>query len=79
MARILREDGRPMRARELALAVNAVGRYQQPDGSLVSRQQIVARANKYPEMFIRTEQGLALRGPLIAGPRSDKYPITPRS
>ena len=68
-----------MRARELALAVNAVGRYQKPDGSLVSRQQIDARANKYPEMFIRTEQGLVLRDPLIAGPRSDRYPLHPRS
>jgi hypothetical protein len=56
MANVLTEFG-PMHARDIAAEVNKRALYSKRDGSKVESSQISARANKYPELFVRLDDG----------------------
>ena len=62
MVQVLTDAGHPMTSRELADAVNGQGLYSRRDGTGVPANQISARANRYPHLFMRTSRGLALQG-----------------
>jgi len=62
IVRIIRSRrNRPVTAEEIADAVNAAGRYEKHDGSLMRPNQIHARVSKHPDLFERTPAGIRLR------------------
>ena len=62
IARILRSRrNQPIKGAEIADAVNAAGRYEKRDGSLMKSNQIHARVSKHPDLFERTHSGIRLR------------------
>lgn len=63
LERIIELNGRkPMSSTDLADTVNAEGRYTKQDGSRMTASQVSARANKYPQLFERTDdERIALR------------------
>lgn len=59
--RILRDRGRPMTTKELAVAVNEAGRYRKRDGSPVAPLQIHSRTRNYAHLFEREGARVSLR------------------
>ena len=59
--RILRRTRRPMRAPEIADAINHAGNYAKRDGSMMRANQVHARVSKHAELFERTPAGVQLR------------------
>lgn len=50
---ILKSNGRPMTCREIADELNSSKLYSKRNGSKIAPNQISARVNKYPSLFIK--------------------------
>ncbi|MBR1945179.1 MAG: winged helix-turn-helix domain-containing protein [Alphaproteobacteria bacterium] len=55
MQLVLKENDRPMTARELADEINKRNLYTRGDREPIPPNQIGARARKYPQLFEKTE------------------------
>ncbi|MGH2655929.1 MAG: HTH domain-containing protein [Actinomycetota bacterium] len=63
MALVLRENGNQgMRAPELATEINRRDLYRMRNGSPAGAHQIHARVHNYPDMFVRVEGTIRLKG-----------------
>ena len=60
MATVLKQNGRPMKAAEIAEAVNRQGLYTRGDGNPVPSGQISARAKNYPQYFDKKDGCICL-------------------
>lgn len=58
--RIIIERGRPLKSTEIANEINVRGLYTKADKTKISASQVIARVNKYPDIFNITEQGISL-------------------
>ena len=52
---VLKKEGSPLTATEIASAINRQTLYVKKDGTLVEPGQISARVNKYPGLFVKDE------------------------
>jgi hypothetical protein len=62
MELVLLAEGQAMRPRDIATRINLRSLYRRGDGLPVPSGQVSARANNYPQLFVRTPNGLALHG-----------------
>lgn len=65
MVRVLHETGQPLSAGELAKAITDAGTYAGQGGAPTARQ-MHARVGNYPNLFIRTADGIWLAGSVSA-------------
>jgi hypothetical protein len=61
MVSVLKSHGDPMPARQVSNEIARLGLYSRQDGKRADYQQILARAKKYPELFVVTRSGIGLR------------------
>ena len=59
--KVLKDQNRPMSARDIAEIINRASLYQRKDGRLIPSSQISARVNNYPLLFRKNENGLIIR------------------
>lgn len=62
IAQILREKMKPMTTQELADAINSRKLYRKKDGSDIEPNQISARLSNHPELFVRVDGEIRLKG-----------------
>ncbi|PKO05887.1 MAG: hypothetical protein CVU41_09695 [Chloroflexi bacterium HGW-Chloroflexi-3] len=62
IAQILSEKKKPMTTQELADVINNRRLYRKKDGSDIEPNQISARVSNHPELFMRVDGKIRLRG-----------------
>ena len=62
ITQILRENKKPMTIHELADVINSRKLYRRKDGSDIEPNQISARVNNHPELFVSVDGEIRLRG-----------------
>ncbi len=62
IVQVLRENKKPMTTQELADVINSRKLYRKKDGSDIEPNQISARVSNHPELFVRVDGEIRLKG-----------------